>query len=196
VYRDAVILEAGPGHRFDLTFRSLVVAPQQVAGPDRADLHVIDRPDGPVLAPTSEPEVLSSRGPERLGPRLLRPHPGASQPVSVLVDELRQASERARATGISAGSVVLDLGVDEAPDADRAQELLDATALIVALGHPVAVGVDSHLGSPVAVVVAAMVAGARLLRLGGRGTDVRTVRRAADLTEALLVERSGAGVPS
>ena len=54
------------------------------------------------------------------------------------------------------------------------------------------VAVDTALGSPVAVAVSAIMAGARILRINGTGTDVRTVRRAADLTEALLVERNGA----
>lgn len=60
-------------------------------------------------------------------------------------------------------------------------------------GFVVAVRIGETTGPAAAVVTAAMVAGARVLVLPHDSAEgfVRDVRRAADITEALIVERAG-----
>ena len=197
MYGDAVILDAGPGHRFDLTVRSLVVAPAAgIHGPRGGshppDLVLIDpgrrgwvgNAGVPVLQDVVHPDQVAG-----VGPFLLRIRDAASMPAGV--ERLRSGAGTATAAGRPPGSVVLDLGLDAAVSVQDAQDRLGATGYLVHLCHPVCVALDTVLGTPEALAVLAMSAGARLLRLSLGGTDVRTARRIADVTEALLTERVG-----
>lgn len=202
-----MILDAGPGHRFDLTLRALVLARPASAPPagaaGRPDL-LLTRADttaghGPV------PLVRELVGPEAVwalaagsaphGIVLVRP---GNDVVNAATAQIfaRAVADAAGRAGRDAATVVIDLGLDDAPDAADAWARLEATTRVVGLHHPVAVAVDGPAGSPVAVVVAALTAGARVLRVVPGGSDVRTVRRAADVAEALLVERAGADGPT
>ena len=200
MYRDAVILDAGPGHHFDLTVRTLVMAPLGPSdiGSDTADLGLADRQAGTaaVAAADDRPVLECAARPTEWTGRaalLIRPS-GRSGPGGAVAAErdLRSVAAAAGAAAIPPASIVLDMAVDSADSVQDASDRLAATESLAKLGHPVSVAVDTALGSPVAVAVSAIMAGARILRINGTGTDVRTVRRAADLTEALLVERNGA----
>ncbi len=194
-----MILDAGPGHRFDLTFRTLVVAPVvwtgDLSGPGAPDLVLVpataDHADVAVDRPVIT-EVAHPRDAVGAGPVVVRVRGIAGSSAAEVDRRVRDIAGAARAAGLDASSTVIDLGVDDATTVPDAQALLSVTGTVVALGHPVSVAIDTALGSAVAVAVSAIMAGARLLRLGPDGTDVRTARRAADLTEALLVERAGA----
>ncbi len=159
----------------------------------------VDRPDralivGPPAATGSGPDVVlvAAGEPHADAPSLLvldDPADAAGAPC-LLVIAPEDAADAMQAADAAAdpSTVVLDLGLDRSLDAADASVRFDASAELAAAGHPVAVAVDTPLGSPVAVVTAAVAAGIRLLRVGA-GTDVREVRRAADVTEALLLER-------
>lgn len=70
---------------------------------------------------------------------------------------------------------------------------LDASRRWSAAGEVVAVGLDGDAGPVAAVVTASMMLGARVLVLPVDADDdvAREARRAADVTEVLLVERAG-----
>lgn len=93
-------------------------------------------------------------------------------------------------TGV-AGSAVVESPVLEVHGRSLA-ELLDRIDAHAGADSVVAVPIDPGDGPAAAVVTVAMVAGARLLVVPSDGASAelaRTVRRAADITEALLVER-------
>jgi hypothetical protein len=187
VYRCAVLFPVGEGRRVDLTHRALVVAPAAL---------LTDRRGGPGPLPDLVLPDLVLLGPADADPvdgvgslRILIGAPPAVPGPPVLVEVEPAALAALSAESPDPAVVVVDLGVDRAVTPEDAADRVAATGPAVALGHPVCVGLRSALGSTVAVVTAAMWAGARLLRVD-RLEDVRDVRRAADVVEALLMERS------
>jgi hypothetical protein len=199
------MLRPGPGHQVDLTFHAVLLAPPRLSAP--VDLVLVPEATS-TSGPDARPGVVDLVGPAGLDAlaapvdathhrdlALVRPGADVHDASSALefADEVVRIAAGA---GRPAESVIVDLGLDRAGDTDDALLRLRATARVAGRGHPVAVAVDGPAASPEAVVVAALALGARVLRLVPGGTGAREVRRAADVAEALLVERAGSGRPA
>lgn len=126
-------------------------------------------------------------------------HPGGA-PVEpgARRERLRRLVEAARAAGLPPERIVVDDALDRV-DHDAGLELLRTTGQLAALGHAMASGPvggqvapgsdDAQRGEAIGVHVLAVMEGCRLLRT----RDVRTARRAADLTVELLRHVAEAG---
>ncbi len=117
-------------------------------------------------------------------------------PVGEMVDELARALDRARAAGIPDDAAVLDPGLGFSKRTEHSVAALARLDRFAALGRPIMIGpsrkrflgelagglpVDERLEGTVAACVAGLLRGARLFRVH----DVRAVRRALDVAEAV-----------
>jgi len=125
--------------------------------------------------------------------------------MRAIVDELAQAVERARASGVHRDAIVLDPGIGFAKRHEHSVQALAELPKLVDLGYPVMVGVSRKrfLGeltgvqqaadrdnSTIGANVAALMLGATWFRVH----SVRANRHALDVAHAILHERTrGAG---
>lgn len=130
------------------------------------------------------------------------PDSGYGNVVRDVLDEWRLAAERACASGVARGALVMDPGLGFAKNAQQSAELLARIGEIVgALDVPVAVGASrksfltlvddaaptDRLGASIAAALHAARAGVALLRVH----DVRATRQAVDLWRHLQKGRAG-----
>ncbi len=116
--------------------------------------------------------------------------------------ELRDAVERARTAGCRPDQLVIDPGIGFGKTADQNLALLNGLERLAGLGYPVLVGpsrksfigktlglgVEERVEATIAACVIALARGARLFRVH----DVRSVRRALDMAQAIVEQESGA----
>ena len=200
MYVGGVTPPRGSGPPAALRARALVVAPPAPvdlpsgAG-GAADLVLVDGPvagavDARAAVLVTVRQAVDAPGD---GPVLVPAVGPAAATAALAVEHARVVAAAVVAAGIDPSRVVVDLGLDAAPSQPDAASRLAATGDLIALGHPVCVAVESPLGSIEAGVAAAMLAGARLLRVSDAVSLAHRVRRSADVTEALLVGRAGPG---
>ena len=124
--------------------------------------------------------------------------------VADVVTELRERLAAARAAGVAEACIVVDPGIGFAKRSAHSLRLLAELPALVALGHPVLVGVSrkrfvgelSGVSTPadrvagsVGAAVAALARGARLFRVH----DVAAHRQALDVAWAILAADAGSG---
>jgi dihydropteroate synthase len=115
---------------------------------------------------------------------VVAPH-AVSGPLD-MVAALSAATARARAAGIPAERIVVDIGVHGRLITDSMRLRLDALPALLTLGHVVAVdALFLDCQATAALVAAALVRGCRLVA----ATDVRAARRTVDVVAALVAAR-------
>jgi dihydropteroate synthase len=122
--------------------------------------------------------------------------------VDDVISELRERLDAARAAGVGDGAIVLDPGIGFAKRSEQSLSILSELSRVVALGHPVMVGVSRKRfvgeltgeaeparrgAGTLAANVVALTRGARLFRVH----DVRASRQALDV--AWAIQRAGVG---
>ncbi len=171
----------------------------------RVGITVSERPeeggfDAPVDVDVTHRALLAWPGPQVGGaPGLRVDVPGAVGEVALIEEPWDTPVRRVAGlhVGIDAGLVLrpvaLGADVDGIDPAAPLHRTLDAARRWSGSGVVVAMDLDLGDSSVAALVTIAMVAGVRVLVLpaGSDPDALREVRRAADVTEALLVERAG-----
>jgi dihydropteroate synthase len=132
----------------------------------------------------------------RRSPQDMQRDPRYDDVVREVGAELKTSRDRAMAAGVAAEALVVDPGLGFAKSLDHNLELLRGLDRLGSLGRPILVGasrksfigltldlpVDDRLEGSVAVAVAAVLAGAHIVRVH----DVRETKRAVLMADAIL----------
>ena len=142
----------------------------------------------------------------RKSPADMQREPAYEDLLGEVAGELLAAAERARRAGVRAERIWLDPGIGFAKTAEQNVELIGRTRELAGLGYPLLVGpsrksfigaftgaaADDRLGGTAAAVAAAVLGGARAIRVH----DVAVMRQAAIVAHeiALGLARAAGGV--
>ncbi|MCZ8523675.1 dihydropteroate synthase [Paenibacillus mucilaginosus] len=119
--------------------------------------------------------------------------------IQEVVDDLHRTVEGAQRAGIAEKQIILDPGIGFAKSHEQNLQLMNHLDRIVELGFPVLLGtsrkrmihqtlklpVDDVVEGTAATVALGIAQGCRIMRVH----DVRAMRRVADMTDAILIQR-------